>query len=297
MVGEAILVQARARLESVLVEPIPLTPDDAFQIALMNRLDIMNSRAQLVDTWRLIAFNADALQSGLDVVVDGDISTARNNPLSFRAPTSNVRVGVRFDAPFTRLLERNNYRQALIDYQGDRRSFIQTLDNVHRSMLQILRQLDELRVNLEIQRRAVAISIRRVDLTQEELNEPVPPPPPGQPAAQFGPTAALNLLTALSDLRNTQNNFMSVWLNYYATRMVLMRELGIMVLDEEGRWVDLPIPDLDQPVPEEAPLPPPIPVQWYDVVDVPPPVDEPNPVESESNIVPVAYDPQHPPLQ
>jgi outer membrane protein TolC len=264
LVGEAILVQARARLESIAVERIELGTEDAFQMALSHRLDIMNRRAALVDTWRLIAFNADALQSRLDVIFEGDLSTARNNPVSFRAPTGNLRVGLQFDAPFTRLLERNNYRQSLIDYQRDRRSFIQSLDSVHRDLRQLLRRLEELRINLEIQRRAVAISIRRVDLTQEELNKPVPPPQPGQPAAQFGPTAALNLLTALSDLRNTQNNFMSVWLNHYATRMQLMRELGVMVLDEQGRWVDVPLDKLTCAPPEEIPLPPAVPLEWME---------------------------------
>jgi len=27
-------------------------------------------------------------------------------------------------------------------------------------------------------------------------------------------------------------------LNYYTTRMTLMRELGIMQLDDQGRWID-----------------------------------------------------------
>jgi hypothetical protein len=263
-VQELVLVQARARLESVVVGPIELAPENAFCTALVNRLDIMNNRAALVDTWRLIAFNADALQSNLDVVFEGDISTARNNPVSFRAPTGNLRAGLQFDAPFTRLLERNNYRQSLIDYQRDRRQFIQFLDGVYRSLRSRLRRLEELRVNLEIQRRAVAIAIRRVDVTQEELNRPVPPAEPGQPAAQFGPTAALNLLTALSDLRNAQNNFMSVWLNYYATRMQLMRDLGIMQLDGEGRWIDIPLPAADSSQLEEVELPPAVPHKWLE---------------------------------
>jgi len=263
LAGEAILIQARARLEAIVVEPVQLDAETAFQTALANRLDIMNSRASLVDSWRLIAYNANALKSRVDVVMDGNILTDRNNPLSFQARTATVRAGLQFDAPFTRLLERNNYRQALIDYQQDRRSFIQNLDSVHRDMRQLLRRLDELRVNLEIQRRAVAISIRRVDLTQEELNKPVPPAP-GQAAAQLGPTAALNLLTALSDLRNTQNNFMSVWLNYYATRMQLMRELGLMQVDEQGRWIDTPLSPDELPAPEELAPPPAVPIEWMD---------------------------------
>ncbi|MCA9201327.1 MAG: hypothetical protein KDA87_27490, partial [Planctomycetales bacterium] len=156
-----------------------------------------------------------------------------------------------------------NYRQALIDYQQDRRQLIQFYDNTYRSLRQLLRVMEQLELNLEIQRRAVVIAIRRVDLTREDLAEPTPPPEPGQPATQLGPTAAVNLLTALSDLRSTQNNFMSVWLNYYANRMRLHRDTGLMQLDENGAWIDVPLfqaAEEAEATTEE--LPPPLPEEW-----------------------------------
>ena len=264
IVQELSLVQARARVESVVIDPLNMNGETAFQIAMSNRLDLMNARASLVDVWRLIQFNADALQSRMDVVFSGDVRTIGNNPLDFRGPTGNVRAGVVFDAPFTRLLERNNYRQALIDYQQDRRSLIQAFDNVHRSLRQLVRSMEQSRTNLEIQRRAVVIAIRRVDLTREDLNEPTASPEPGEPTSQLGPTAALNLLTALSDLRNTQNNFMSVWLNYYANELRIYRDTGLMQLDDEGNWIDIPIGEtVDQAIIEEQlELPPPVPHEW-----------------------------------
>ena len=241
MVGELSLVQARAKVESLAVDPIDLDPRTAFDIALGNRLDIMNNRAALVDTWRLIQFNADALQSDLTISFDGNVSTTGNDALNFRGATSNLQARVRFDAPLTRLLERNNFRQQLIEYQRSRRGLIQSYDGVFFGLRARLRNLEQLRVNLEIQRRATIIAIRRVDLTREDLNEPQAPAQPGEPASQLGPTAATNLLTALNDLRQTQNNFMSVYLNYYANRMLLARDLGTMVLDQDGRWVDAPL--------------------------------------------------------
>jgi hypothetical protein len=277
----SILVQARARLEAVTINAIDLNSADAFLIALQHRLDLMNGRASLVNTWRLIAFNADALQSNLTVSLSGDLRTGHDNPVSFDGRNSSVAGSITFDAPLTRLIERNNYRQSLIDYQRARRGFIQGVDGLHLSIRNQLRGIERLRRNLEIQRRAVAIAIRRVDLTREELNRPVPPPLPGQPPAQFGPTAATSLLTALSDLRDTQNNFMSVWLNYYAARMQLVRELGIMVLDHDGSWIDYPIPGSDAVLDgmEELPLPPTIPTNWLDLLEAlpggqhgPPPV-------------------------
>jgi len=271
LIQGSILVQARARLEAVTVETIGLGSQDAFGIALANRMDFMNARAALVDSWRLIQLSADALQSGLNVTADGDIGTVRNNAVSFRRSTGNLRLGLQFDAPFTRLLERNNYRQSLIDYQRDRRDFIRSRDSLHLGLRGLLRQIEQLRADLEIQRRAVAIAIRRVDLTRAALYAPVRPPRPGQRPAQFGPTAATNLLTALSALRNTQNNFMSVWLNHYAARMRLARELGVMMLDADGRWIDRPLPNArpdkssERGKSELAGLPPAVPAEWIEL--------------------------------
>ena len=273
IIDELSLVQARARLETVTVEPLELTPSEAMGVARANRLDWMNNRAALVDTWRLIAFNADALQSNLDVVFSGDMGTVGNNPVKFRGSTGTLRAGLQFDAPFTRLLERNNFRQVLIDYQRDRRRLIQYEDSVHRTLRGLLRDLEQLRVNLEIQRRAVAIAIRRVDQTREVLNQPPPPTQPGQAAAQLGPTAAVNLLTALSDLRSSQNNFMSVYLNYYAARMTLMRALGVMEINHEGMWVDRLHWEAQGATVEEAPLPPPVPDHLFEALPPDGPVD------------------------
>ena len=241
-VESAILEQAGARLETVSIDTVELPPEQAYRIALSNRLDFMNARAALVDSWRQIEIRQDALQSGLNFTAGGDIRTDDNNPLAFNASTGTARLGVRFDAPLTRLLERNQYREALITYQRSRRSFVQSRDSLHQGLRVLLREIDRLKQSLEIQRRAVAIAIRRVDLTSRALEAPVRPPQPGQRAAQFGPTAAINLLSAQAALRDTQNAFLQVYISYYAAKMRLSRELGVMSLDPDGLWIELPLP-------------------------------------------------------
>ncbi|MHC4204256.1 MAG: TolC family protein [Planctomycetota bacterium] len=270
LVQGSMLVQARARLETVSVETIALDSQDAFAVALANRMDFMNGKAALVDSWRSIQINADALQSFLNVTVNGDIRTTRNNPVSFRETAGNLRLGLEFDAPFTRLLERNNYRQSLIDYQQSRRNFIRSHDSLHLGLRGLLRQIELLRMDLEIQRRAVTIAIRRVDMTRAAFYAPVRPPQPGQRPAQFGPTAATNLLTALAALRNTQNNFMGVWLNYYAARMRLERELGTMKLGEDGDWIDHLVSNSSLANASDSntsSLPPALPGEWIELAD------------------------------
>ncbi|HZN58158.1 MAG TPA: TolC family protein, partial [Planctomycetota bacterium] len=271
ILGELSLVQARARLEMIAVEPIDLSPEAAVDIARSLRLDWMNNRAALVDTWRLIEFNADALQSDLTLRLSGDIRTVdEHNPVGFRDETGTLFAGLEFDGPFSRLVERNNFRQQLIQYQQDRRQLIQFEDSVHQGLRQALRDLEQLRVNLEIQRRAVSIAIRRVDQTREALARPVQPTAPGQPPQALGPTAAQNLLFALSDLRNTQNNLMSVWLNYLAERMRLYRELGILRLDDSGMWIDEPLVQALRGGVSADPLPPEVPETWLAALGPPP---------------------------
>ncbi len=242
LVQRAVLAQGRARLEAVTVEPIALDPETAFQVALSNRLDFMNGRAALVDSWRRIEINANSLESVLNVTAGGDLRSARNNPVSFRAPTASLRMGLEFDAPLTRLLERNAYRESLITYQRNRRDFIQSRDALHIDLRALLRNINRLRRDLAIQRRAVAIALRQVDQAQARLYAPVAPPRPGQRTIPFGPVTTRNMVGALESLLRTQNQFLAGWLNYYADRMRLDRELGTMRLEANGQWVKTPLP-------------------------------------------------------
>jgi hypothetical protein len=261
------LVPAQARLEVITVESIDLGPEAAFEVALANRLDFMNGRAALVDRWRQIQVTSDALQSNLTVTASGDINTARDNPVSLRPADGNFRMGLQFDAPFTRLVERNAYRSSLITYQQSRREFIQSRDSLQKGLRALVRTLEQRRRQLDIQRLAVSIAIRRVDQTQLDLNTPPRPVAPGAPAF-INPTTAINILSAQSSLQNTQNAFLAAWLNYYAAKLRLYRELGVMRLDEDGRWIETSLDELGVSVPlngegTEA-LPPMVPPALYE---------------------------------
>ncbi len=261
------LVQAAARLETLILQPVELDSERAFRIALANRLDIMNQRAEVVDQWRLIAFNADDLESDLDIEFGGEINTVDRNIAKFRGKAGQLTAALQFDAPLTRLGERNEYRQALIDYQRVRRDYIGFLDAVHASLRDLLRRIDQFKQEMELRRRAMRIAIRTMDLTQEQLRQP-PRVTEGQTTTGLGPTAVRDLLAAFSDLLNTQNDVMGTYLNYEALRMQLYIDLGIAKFDERGHWIDEPLEDALYGVPEMDPYGPPLcPLGHY----VPPP--------------------------
>jgi hypothetical protein len=247
------LVQARARTDSVELAPIELRWDMAVEMARRYRRDWMNARAALVDSWRLIEFNADNLESTLDVVFDGDLRNTGDNPLQLRDVNGRLRVGLRFDAPITRLQERNTYRQALIEYQQARRNYYAFVDGITRSLRGTLRIIDLNQINFEVRRFAVLSAIDQVVLNDQiqKLRE--------EQGLESGVTAARDVVSALADLQNAQNDFMSVWVNYEVQRLNLDLDLGTMRLDPQGTWFDpgpigpehgYPAPDWETEAPE-----------------------------------------------
>jgi hypothetical protein len=235
---ELSLVQAGARLEAISSEPVDLTDEEALLIASAYRRDWQNARASLVDTWRLIYFNANALRSDLDIVFSGDIGNLGDNPFRIRDTTGRLRAGIQFDAPLTRLAERNVYRQSLIEYQQARRNYYQFRDRVSQGLRSTLRQVRLNEVNFELRRAAVLVAISQVDVTQLRLSEP----PPVGVVATASPTTARDLVQSLSDLLNVQNDFLSVWVNNEVQKMALEFDLGVMQLDSAGLRCDPGVP-------------------------------------------------------
>ena len=235
---EVSLWQARTRLHGVALVPVRVTPETAFQVALARRPDWMNAKASLVDTWRLIEFNANALKSNLSVNVSGDIGTTGNNPLQFRDANGQLRAGVQFDAPLTRLIERNQYRQSLIEYQQARRSLMAQRDEIHRGLRARLRQIHLDQFNLELRRLAVDVAITQTDIARLKLAEPEKLVGDGKLASAASPTVARDLVDALLNLQQSQQAFISVWGDYEIQRRFLDFDLGTMSLDDRGLWTD-----------------------------------------------------------
>jgi hypothetical protein len=243
---ELSLLQARIRLHSITLVPIKVTPENAFQLALSRRQDWMNAKASLVDTWRLIRFNANALRTNLTVNIDGDLGTTGNNPIKFNGSNGQLHAGVQLDLPITRIIQRNVYRQSLIDYQQARRSLMAQRDEIHRGLRARLRQIRVDQFNLELRRLAVDVAITQVDVARLKLVEPQKPVENGKDAPA-SPTVARDLVDALLFLQQSQLALIQVWGDYEIQRRTLDFDLGTMQLDERGYWQD-PGPMTDEVV-------------------------------------------------
>jgi hypothetical protein len=248
------LLQARAKTETIDLAKVDMRAEWALEVARRYRHDWMNARAALVDQWRLIEFNANQLEATLNVVFSGDVQNVGRDPLDLRGSAGRLRAGLQFDSPITRVAERNVYRQTLIEYQQARRTFYTFEDNIARQLRLQLRTVAANQLNFELQRFAVLQAAEQITLNDDIRAHQEAT---GQAA---GATAARDAVSALADLLDAQNNFMSVFVNYEVLRRQLDLDLGTMQLDAQGRWLDPGVmgPDYGQQLySDDCELPPP----------------------------------------
>ena len=224
VMSEITVLQIRVRAYHLELEPVELTADLAVQIALENRLDLLNQRALVVDSWRNIQISANRLKGVLDVVVNGDIATEANSkkPFDFSSSASGYRAALRFDAPLNRQFERNAYRLQLIQYQRVRRQYMAIEDKVVREVRRDIRDLATNRTNFEIARQSLITAARQVEEAGDQLLLP-------GPASDSSHTQ--DSLNALNSLLQTKNSLINIWVDYETTRVQLLLDMEALQPD------------------------------------------------------------------
>lgn len=222
------LLQARARLDSVMLTPVEIDEQHAIALARENRLDWMNARTALVDEWRQIEIAANDLKSDMSVTAD-----ARSG-LENSHKNSTLSLGMTFDTPLDRRQERNAYVETLIHYDRARRAYIHYEDSIQKNIRTLVRQVDVAQLNFELKRISVFVAMSRVDQANLQLLQP---PKPNE-TSQFGDTFARDLIDALDSMLSAQNTFVESWIGFEACRMGTEVSLGIFQLDGAGVWMD-----------------------------------------------------------
>ena len=226
------LMQTRARLDAMTLAPVSVTPEEAFQIASEHRLDWMNRKAQLVDTWRKIDIAADRLRGAMSLTFDGTLGTSDKYGVQFSKNNSDLALGLRWDTPLDRYDEMLAYRRSQIAYQNARRAYYTYVDSVQAQLRNTLRDVQLSQINFEINRNAIFVDTVRVDVMQLQMERP---PTRG---ASIDTNTSEQLVNALNGLMRSQNSFLSTWIAYQTQRMLLDMYMGTMELDERGRWID-----------------------------------------------------------
>ncbi|MBM4068855.1 MAG: hypothetical protein FJ271_07905 [Planctomycetes bacterium] len=217
--------------------------EKAFEIAtraaLNERLDLMNVRAEVVDSWRQLRIYANSLLGVFNVGYHGDSFTPPGlaEPLAFSQDRARHQLTMNFQLPLVRYAERNNYRAVLIAYQRARRSLMAAEDAIAFQVRADIRQLRVFATNYKIQQKQMELAYRIVESALETFRAP---PNPLQGANTAGNEAALTqqLLNAQASLPQAQNQLYSIWINYRIVRQRIYLDTGIMQVDERGLWMN-----------------------------------------------------------
>ena len=139
---------------------------------------------------------------------------------------------MQWDAPLTRLQERNTYRQSLIEFDQARRSYYRFEDNLWLILRGELRQVLTNQINFEFGRQSVRIAAEQLELNEDIRNFR------DARGLASGPTAARDTISALTDLLNSQNTLLNIFVNYEVIRRSLDFDLGTMQITPDGMWLD-----------------------------------------------------------
>ena len=226
-----------------LNEGVDKAQQAAVQLALTNRVDLMNARAQVVDAWRKLRVTANALLGIFNVAYHLDSATpaGQARPFAFAPSRTNQELILNAQLPLVRVSERNTYRTALIDYQRARRALMNLEDNIAAQVRFDVRQLHLFAANYKIQQKVVELYYTQVENALEVIAAPVDPDALKQTgtAGQAAAAALTNqYLGALGSLNGAQTNMYRLWLSFLATRMELYLDLERLSLNNRGVWTD-----------------------------------------------------------
>ena len=211
----------------------------AERIALENRLDLMNQRATLYDTWRQLAVTANALLPIFNVNMNYQLFTpsGENNPFGFNSRSNQFNLSWNAELPLVRITERNNFRTSIINYQRGRRALMNFEDNVKFQVRSDIRNLIQFTELYQINKTNLIVVLRQRD---QALQQIIAPPDQGGGANVANQaTQTLSFIQSITSVLGVQNSLITNWVNFQSQRIELYADLGTMPYDEWETYYEL----------------------------------------------------------
>lgn len=203
-----------------------ITDEEAIEVALVSRLDYLNSRDQVDDSARKVKVAANSLKPGLNLVLAADVDTIGQDNfqgLDFRS--TDWTAGLNVDLPLDRRTERNNLRRSLITQERTVRAYTLAEDTIKLAVRTRRRTLEQAKLEFEIAQKSIDLGKRRV--REQEL------------LAELGQGTAINLVDAQNDLTSAQNAMTSALVDHTIARLEFWRDMGILYIKENGNWEEV----------------------------------------------------------
>jgi len=195
----------------------------ALAVAQENRIDLLTRREQLEDVERGVRLTKNGLLPNLDVTLSTGYGTVDSNYLGgndFERNDSSL--ALTFGVPLDRVRERNAYRAAEIGLARARRSLEEFEDSLRVTIQSSFRELARRLESLDIQSQLIQDQTKNLRIAELRFER--------------GDLPNRDVVEARQSLLDAQNNLIDEQVNYEIARLQLLRDLGILFVDENGMW-------------------------------------------------------------
>ena len=205
--------------------PLHYNVDSAIDVAFVNRLDYLNRQEQLQDAERAVRISANALLPDLDLSLSYALDAATSDDFGDRAPDlDSYDVGVTFGLPLDRRFQRNDYRASQITLTRAKRGLELFEENLRIDIRQAFRELARREQSQQIQAELIVDQERNVSIAQLRFER--------------GEIPNRDVVEARQSLLDAQNSLIEEQVNYEIARLQLLRDLGVLFIDEKGIWTE-----------------------------------------------------------
>jgi outer membrane protein TolC len=203
-----------------------LKSQDAIEIALVSRLDLMTAQDRVEDAQRKVEVAADALQPDVTLVAQGSASSfGQDRFQSIDFERTQASLGLDVNPLFDRKSQRNAYRSVLIAFDQATRGYEEFTDQVKLQVRRAWRNLQQAQVSYQIQEIGVDLNKRRV--REQEL------------LFLAGRGSAIDQVDAQNSLISAQNELTAALVEHTIARLSFWRDMGILYIKEDGQWKDI----------------------------------------------------------
>jgi outer membrane protein TolC len=208
-------IRVDVRDEAPEFVPITYDVDSAIEVALKNRLDVINRREQLEDSARSLRLAENGALPDLSLSASASDGTDSDAAWS---------AGLAFEVPIDRTDERASLRRAQISHRQSLRSYDQFEQDVVVDIRSTFRELERVKQSLDIQRQLISDQERNVKIAQLLFEQ--------------GVNSNRDVVEAQQSLLEARNALIREQVAYEIARLGLIRDLGILFIDEHGMWTE-----------------------------------------------------------
>lgn len=214
-------------------ETVAFNPESVVRVALANRLDVQTRRDQLADSERHLELQRQSFLPDLDLVASAGLAGSAGTFSKVSPDTWSRQAGLTLNIPIQQINERNAWRAAEIALDQQKRDWDQFLDDTRNSLEADLRSLKNLEDQIVLDEQSIEDEKKNVErLEMLQTN---------------GDVSSRDLFESRQQLVTSQNQLIADRASHFIARLGFFKDLGLLFVDDEGRW------SIGHPVREDRP--------------------------------------------